>query len=214
MNKFIQWFLLCKTSLEACNRMITGLHTDNMILESQELPPSSQLSSRRTVQGWSVAEVRSSCWLNLKVVDKANRLIGHFPGLFVEPRAFCLAPRSSFTCEECKSADLTNTSDDACPTSSATGNRLFELIFELAHARSIFSLLHRSWVLLGVELPKLQLPNWYHGKLPEKCQSWLRRLGVCDCHHKGLGPRLRTHTATRWQRPLTRRWGSKGQIRT
>ena len=43
----------------------------------------------------------------------------------------------------------------------------FELTFELAHARSIFSI----HAMLGVELPKLQLPNWYHGKLPGKCQT-------------------------------------------
>ena len=25
--------------------------------------------------------------------------------------------------------------------------------------------------MLGVELPKLQLPNWSYGKLPGKCQT-------------------------------------------
>ena len=44
----------------------------------------------------------------------------------------------------------------------------FELTFELAHARSI---LFAGSCMLGIELPKLQLPNWYHGKLPGKCQT-------------------------------------------
>ena len=36
----------------------------------------------------------------------------------------------------------------------------------------------------GVELPKLQLPNCYAcWEVPDWC-TWLRRLGVCDCHHK------------------------------
>ena len=40
---------------------------------------------------------RSSCWVNLKVLDETFRLKAHLLGLFVEYRFFYLAPRSSFT---------------------------------------------------------------------------------------------------------------------
>ena len=34
-----------------------------------------------------------------------------------------------------------------------------------------FPFMLQELAMLGVELPKLQLPNWSYGKLPGKCQT-------------------------------------------
>ena len=62
-------------------------------------------------------------------------------------------------------------SGDGYSSSFKFESSLVRVRVDLRVSACAFYIFHSGSCMLGVELPKLQLPNWYHGKLPGKCQT-------------------------------------------